>query len=401
ARSRPNSSFGPSASTVCHFLRHVLPQCSGMRSHLGVRTTNSTLRRLIDDRLRHIARGHLMKQAYGLAQLVEMRRAGTTDLKVQPRSYLTVPRKIAFQVVRRQFSHISTRRNRHSLRHQATAVASDSETCRLTRKPVGRYSGAAARGRKEAGMQPNEFDDPAFLARLRDGDEAAYKALVRRFHRSLTAVAQSIIGSQAQAEEVVQDAWLAVFSGIGQFERRSSLATWLFTIVLNRARTRATRERRLVALPTQADGVGERAVPLSAFKQDGHWTEQPRLWDDIDPERIVGGRQLWEHMQAEIERLPAGQRAVLILRDIEGQSADDACRLLSITPENQRVLLHRARTRIRQIIDAQIAAPASVRAGLRKARGGGRPAIAERRLGVMLRRSVAALQGPFRLLPCW
>ncbi len=211
-------------------------------------------------------------------------------------------------------------------------------------------------------MRPTEFDDPAFLERLRQGDQAAYRSLIQRFHRSLTNVAISIIGSQAQAEEVVQDAWLAVFSGIGRFEGRSSLATWLFTIVLNRARSRATRERRLVALPAGLDGAepGERGVPLSAFKPDGHWVEAPRLWDDIDPERIIGGRQLWDHVQMEIERLPSGQRAVLVLRDMEGQSAEETCVMLSISAENQRVLLHRARCRIRQAIDMLTNEPVSV-----------------------------------------
>src|SRR5215217_475934 len=98
-------------------------------------------------------------------------------------------------------------------------------------------------------MRQTEFDQPAFLDRLRNGDPAAYRALIRRFHTSLIGVASSVIGSHAQAEEVVQDAWLAVFSGIGRFEGRSSLTTWIFSIVLNRARTRASRERRLVGLP--------------------------------------------------------------------------------------------------------------------------------------------------------
>src|ERR1700722_8196745 len=125
-------------------------------------------------------------------------------------------------------------------------------------------------------MPRSEFDDPAFLERLRQGEQAAYRGLVRRFHRSLTSVAASVIGSQAQAEEVVQDAWLAVFSSIDRFEGRSSVVTWLFTIVLNRARSRATRERRLVALPAGLDGSepGERGVPLSAFKPDGHWIDE-------------------------------------------------------------------------------------------------------------------------------
>jgi len=220
-------------------------------------------------------------------------------------------------------------------------------------------------GRKDDG----EFDDPAFLARLRQGDSAAYQRLIRRFHGSLVGVAAGIIGSHAQAEEVVQDAWLAVHAGIGRFEGRSSLITWLFSIVLNRARTRASRESRLVGLPDMADGgePGERAVPLSAFQPDGHWVEAPRLWDEVSPERIVGGRQLWDHVQDAIERLPSAQRAVLILRDIEERAAEEACALLNISAENQRVLLHRARGRIRATIDSLVgAAPAAVATAARR-----------------------------------
>jgi RNA polymerase sigma-70 factor, ECF subfamily len=219
-------------------------------------------------------------------------------------------------------------------------------------------------------MRQTEFDQPAFLARLRNGDPAAYRALIRRFHTSLTGVASSVIGSHAQAEEVVQDAWLAVFSGIGRFEGRSSLTTWIFSIVLNRARTRAGRERRLVGLPGILDGAtpGERAVPASAFRPDGHWVDEPKLWDEISPERIVGGRQLWDHVLEVIDRLPAGQRAVIILRDMEGQDAEETCRLLEISAENQRVLLHRARTRIRQAIDGLVNAGKRVAAGDRAPR---------------------------------
>ena len=222
-------------------------------------------------------------------------------------------------------------------------------------------------------MRQTEFDEPEFLARLRRGDELAYRVLIRRFHGSLTGLAASIIGSRAQAEEVVQDAWLAVFSGIGGFEGRSSVVTWVFSIVLNRARTRATREGRLVGLPALMDGTppGGGAVDMSEFKPDGHWVEAPRLWEQIDPERIVAGRQLWDHVMEAIDRLPAGQRAVIILRDIEGCEAEEACTLLGLTAENQRVLLHRARGRIRQTIDAVTRAPhpASVAAGVRRAEG--------------------------------
>ena len=245
-------------------------------------------------------------------------------------------------------------------------------------------------------MQPREFDDPAFLARLRGGDQAAYRALIQRFHRSLIHLAYSVIGSAAQAEEVVQDAWLAVFNGIGRFEGRSSLATWLFAIVLNRARSRAQRESRLIPLPTEADRTNERAIPLSAFKPDGHWVEAPRLWEEIDPERVVGDRQLWQIVQSEIDRLPAGQRAVIVLRDIEGQSAEEACTLLNISSENQRVLLHRARSRIRQVVDQLIApvATAAVRRGssIQATRPRTPPGIRER--SVRLVRRLAWLAEP-------
>lgn len=203
-------------------------------------------------------------------------------------------------------------------------------------------------------MRETEFDDPDFIGRLRDGDSAAYRRLVRRFHTSLVRCAAAIIGSQAQAEEVVQDSWIAVFSGIGRFEGRSSLVTWLFSIVMNRARTRISREGRTVGLGALMEGSppGGRGVPLSEFKPDGHWAEAPRLWDDLNPERIAGGRQLWDHVQTVIDSLPSGQKAVILMRDMEGLDAEETCALLDISPENQRVLLHRARCRIRRELDA-------------------------------------------------
>ncbi|HEY2621399.1 MAG TPA: sigma-70 family RNA polymerase sigma factor [Acetobacteraceae bacterium] len=229
-------------------------------------------------------------------------------------------------------------------------------------------------------MRQTEFDDPEFLARLRRGDERAYRMLIRRFHGSLIGLAASIIGSRAQAEEVVQDGWLAVFSGIGGFEGRSSVVTWLFSIVLNRARTRATREGRLVGLPALMEGTppGGRAVDVSEFKPDGHWVEAPRLWDQIDPERIVAGRQLWDHVMEAIDRLPAGQRAVIILRDIEGCEAEEACTLLGLSAENQRVLLHRARGRVRQTIDAVTGAPRLAAVAAAPRRRGGAASAANR-----------------------
>jgi len=212
-----------------------------------------------------------------------------------------------------------------------------------------------------------QFDAPEFLALLRDGNQGAYRRLIRRYHGSLVGIAQGIIGSRAQAEEVVQDAWLAVFRGIAKFEGRSSLASWIFTIVMNRARTRITVEGRTVGLPG-LDGV-ERAVDTSNFQPDGHWQEMPALWDVLDPERQISGRQLWQHVQDAIDRLPAGQKAVIILRDVENRSSEEACDLLSVSPENQRVLLHRARGRVRASIDALLLEGG----GVKQASGGLRP----------------------------
>ena len=203
------------------------------------------------------------------------------------------------------------------------------------------------------------FENEIFLASLRAGDQGAYRRLIRRYHNSLVGVAQGVIGNRAQAEEVVQDAWLAVFRNIARFEGRSSLAGWIFTIVMNRARTRITQEARTVGLPG-LDGV-ERSVEGSAFSDDGHWRELPALWDVLDPERMVSGRQLHVLVNEAIEKLPAGQKAVIILRDIENRSAEEACELLSVTSENQRVLLHRARGRVRAAIDAAMGTPSRQR----------------------------------------
>jgi RNA polymerase sigma factor (sigma-70 family) len=212
-------------------------------------------------------------------------------------------------------------------------------------------------------MRPTEFDEPRFLARLREGDSNAYRILVRRFHTSLVRFAATIIGSHAQAEEVVQDAWLAVYAGVGRFEGRSSLVTWIFSIVMNRARTRVSREGRLVGLGSLMEGTpsGERGVPLSEFKPDGHWAQSPKLWDELNPERVVGGKQLWDHVQTVVDRLPAGQRAVILLRDMEGRDAEETCALLEISAENQRVLLHRARSRVRQEIDVLVGTAPAVK----------------------------------------
>jgi RNA polymerase sigma-70 factor (ECF subfamily) len=133
-------------------------------------------------------------------------------------------------------------------------------------------------------------------------------------------------------------------------------------------------------------------VPLDRFQPDGHWTEAPRLWDELDPERMVAGRQLWVHVQEAIEKLPAGQKAVIILRDIEARSAEEACALLTISPENQRVLLHRARGRVRRAIELLTDDLAAVRPVAD--RPATRPAAARRSGGVARLRDWLGLGRP-------
>ncbi len=222
-------------------------------------------------------------------------------------------------------------------------------------------------------MTDAEFDSADFIARLRLGEDIAFRQLIRRYHGALVGTAAGIIGSRAQAEEVVQDSWLAVFNSIARFEGRASLASWIFTIVVNRARTRIGQEGRLTALPVE-EGP-DRAADLRQFKDNGHWQEAPRLWDELDPERVYGGRQLWDHVQIAIAAMPASQRAVLVLRDMEGQDAATTCEMLGISPENQRVLLHRARGRVRTAIDQVTTPTVKIPAGtpmLRRLMGRGR-----------------------------
>lgn len=249
-------------------------------------------------------------------------------------------------------------------------------------------------------MTQSEFDHPDFLARLRRGDATAYQRLIRRFHGSLVGTAAAIIGSRAQAEEVVQDSWIAVMTGVDKFEGRSSLSSWLFAIVMNRARTRVARESRTVGLTIMSGSDGEeRAVPRERFTPDGHWAEPPKLWDELDPERVIGGRQLWDHVQAAIEQLPAGQKAVIILRDIEQRTAEEACALLNITSENQRVLLHRARGRVRRTIESLIGGTAASAPARPAPTAPAGPTAAIRRAGETVRAMLRRWLAPLR--PCW
>jgi RNA polymerase sigma-70 factor (ECF subfamily) len=191
-------------------------------------------------------------------------------------------------------------------------------------------------------------DDAATLERLRTGDNAAFEALVERYDRALRRVARTFVQTDALADDVVQETWLAVIRGLDGFEGRSSLRTWIFKILANRARTRAAREARNLPFSAVATDEGPTVDP-SAFGSDGRWSSAPARLDS-DPETSLLSGELRAHLLEAVDELPANLRTVITLRDIVGLSSEEVCDLLEITDGNQRVLLHRARARVREAL---------------------------------------------------
>jgi len=188
------------------------------------------------------------------------------------------------------------------------------------------------------------------VAALRAGDEEAFTMLVTTWHATLKRVARAYVRTDAIAEDVVQETWLAAIAGLDRFEERASLKTWLFHILANRARTRAVREARSVPFTALAGGQDDPAVDPDRFNGEddawpGHWAAPPRPWED--PERRLQSLEARELLRAAIGGLPEMQQAVLTLRDVEGLEAQEVCELLDLSDANQRVLLHRARARVR------------------------------------------------------
>lgn len=195
--------------------------------------------------------------------------------------------------------------------------------------------------------------DRIFLGRLKARDPAAVTDLVRRHHAALVALARTVVKDAAVAEDVAQDTWIAVMAGIDGFDGRAALSTWIIAILMNKARSHLRRQRHFVQLDEDRETGGDDGalVDPARFAPDGHWADPPVPLDGLSPERIVMGRELWRTVRARIETLPPNQRAVLIMRDVEGRDADETCALLEITPENQRVLLHRARAKLRGFLE--------------------------------------------------
>ena len=193
---------------------------------------------------------------------------------------------------------------------------------------------------------PAVDDDVGLVERLRAGDESAFTELVRRYQPRLLRLAEATVGSRAVAEEVCQDTWLAVVRGVERFEGRSSFKTWLFRILLNRARTSAGKEQR-AGRPD--DDVVER------FDASGAWSAPPTPWADQVDERIVAER-LARRVHELLPELPDQQRQVVILRDVEELDPADVASMLGVTDGHQRVLLHRGRAKLRALLSAEMGA---------------------------------------------
>ncbi len=200
-------------------------------------------------------------------------------------------------------------------------------------------------------MLHNDLDEQDIDA-LRRGDHAAFTRLVGRYHRRLLIIARAIVGD-TWAEEVVQEAWISAHRALPQFEGRSSLQTWLCTIVRNEARTRLGKEARYVSLDTFPDSSHEdtlRALNLT-FRGDGHWQGAPVDWHADSPLALLENTQLQQCIDRTLERLSADQRAVFTLRDLQQMELQDICNILALSSSNVRVLLHRARLTLMQVIN--------------------------------------------------
>jgi RNA polymerase sigma-70 factor, ECF subfamily len=196
-------------------------------------------------------------------------------------------------------------------------------------------------------------EDLRLVEALRRGNESAFVSLVNMYHSLMLRLAMIFVPSEAIAEEVVQETWMGVLHGLDRFEGRSSLKTWIFRILTNRAKTRAQREGRSVpfsSLPEFTTELQEPAIEPEGFNGSGGWVSFPRSWEEIPEEQILS-QETMTRIQEAIDTLPAGQREVITLRDIEGCTSEEACDLLGVSEANQRVLLHRARCKVRRALE--------------------------------------------------
>lgn len=202
-------------------------------------------------------------------------------------------------------------------------------------------------------------DEAGIVEALRQGDEAAFAEVFDRYHTALVRTALIYVNNPTAAEEVAQETWLAVFKGVRRFEGRSSLKTWIFSILVNRAKTHAQRESRYALLDWDDADSDEPTVSPDRFSRDDlsgaprHWISPPGSWDTIPEDRLLS-LELRGCIQQAIDALVPNQRLVITLRDVEGLSSEAVCNILDVSETNQRVLLHRARARVRQAVETYL-----------------------------------------------
>lgn len=202
--------------------------------------------------------------------------------------------------------------------------------------------------------RPGAPDDATLLARLKAGDEVAFNLLVRRYRPTMLRVARSYVSTDAVAEEVVQEAWLGFLKGLASFEQRSSVKTWLFRILVNRAMTRGQREARVLPFSSMGDPAEDEGPTVSAerFARDGAWATPPRPFEV--PEARAELLELRGQLREALAGLPDRQRLVVTLHDVEGLSTEEVAEVLELTPNNARVLLHRGRARLQAALAAYV-----------------------------------------------
>lgn len=204
---------------------------------------------------------------------------------------------------------------------------------------------------RDLSMTPTPDEDLAMVARLRNRDEQAFALVVDRYTPAMLRVARGYVSSQQVAEDVVQEAWIGVLRGIATFEGRCSLRSWIFTVLINTAKSRGRRDRREADARREISGVG--SVEPGRFHSPGepwagHWRDgqEPRAFPET-PEASALAAELLALARRELDKLPERQRAVVTLRDLVGMDSQEVCEVLGLTPANQRVLLHRGRSAIR------------------------------------------------------
>jgi RNA polymerase sigma-70 factor (ECF subfamily) len=205
---------------------------------------------------------------------------------------------------------------------------------------------------------PAAASDEQIVAALQAGDERTFHELFERSYPMMKRVARGYVASDAVAEEIVQDTWMAIVTGIDRFEGRAALGTWIFSILTNQAKTHSARERRALPFCSVAPADAEEpTVDSDRFQKDdeawpGHWATPPRPWQK--PERRLLSLEAREQLREALAQLPERQRLIVVLRDVEGLSADEVCDLLELSQQNQRVLLHRGRSRLRAFLEEYV-----------------------------------------------